>query len=308
MTRTLGVLMMAYGTPRSLDEVEAYYTDIRRGRKPSPEALADLIRRYQAIGGVSPLAEITERQAKGVERALNVSGETRFRVYLGMKHTAPRIADAVAEMHRDGIERAIALVLAPHYSTMSVETYHEQARAAAARAGGPHLSCVRQWHLEPRFLDALATRVSEALQSCRRPDEAMVIFSAHSLPARILDMGDPYVDQLRESGEAVAKRLGLTHYTFGWQSAGRTHEPWLGPDVLEMLESLAKDGYREVVVCSQGFVADHLEVLYDIDIEAKQRAEELGLRLVRTRQMNDDPDFVRAVADVIERAKVEAGW
>lgn len=304
---TLGVLMMAYGTPRSLDEVEAYYTDIRRGRKPSPEQLADLVRRYQAIGGLSPLREITERQAEGVGRILNASGTATYRVYLGMKHTEPRIHEAVKAMRRDGIERAIALVLAPHYSAMSVETYHEQARAAA-RDGGPTLHCVNEWHLEPRFLDVLAARVDEAIRSCEHPDEAMVIFTAHSLPARILEMGDPYVDQLRASGDAIAKRLHLKHYTFGWQSAGRTAEPWLGPDVLELLESLAKEGYREVVVCSQGFVADHLEVLYDIDIEARQRAEELGMRLVRTRQMNDDPDFLRAVADVIERAKRDAGW
>ncbi|WP_062307464.1 ferrochelatase [Alicyclobacillus sendaiensis] len=304
---TLGVLMMAYGTPRSLDEVEAYYTDIRRGHKPSPAELDDLVRRYQAIGGVSPLWEITKRQAEAVERALNAQAEDAFRVYLGMKHTAPRIADAVADMRRDGIERAVALVLAPHYSAMSVGTYHEQAREAA-RDGGPELCCVNQWHLEPRFLDALAARVEEALGQCHRPDEAMVMFTAHSLPARILDMGDPYVDQLHQSGEAVAKRLGLAHYSFGWQSAGRTREPWLGPDLLDSLEALANEGYREVVVCAQGFVADHLEVLYDIDIEAKQRAEELGIHLVRTRQMNDDPDFVRAVADVIERAKRDAGW
>ncbi|MBF8378836.1 ferrochelatase [Alicyclobacillus mali] len=304
---TLGVLMMAYGTPRNLDEVEPYYTDIRRGRKPSPAELADLIRRYEAIGGVSPLHDITERQARAVEQALNARGDATFRVYLGMKHTEPRIAEAVAGMRRDGIDRAIAVVLAPHYSAMSVETYHKQAREAALD-GGPMLHCVNEWHLEPRFLDALAARVEEALRQCHRPEEAMVIFTAHSLPARILEMGDPYVDQLRESGEAVAQRLGLVHYTFGWQSAGRTQEPWLGPDLLATLESLRAEGYREVVVCAQGFVADHLEVLYDIDIEAKHRAEELGIRLVRTRQMNDDPDFVRAVADVIEGAKRDAGW
>ncbi|SIT06903.1 ferrochelatase [Alicyclobacillus vulcanalis] len=303
---TLGVLMMAYGTPRNLDEVEAYYTDIRRGRRPTPEQLADLVRRYQAIGGVSPLYEITVRQAQAVERVLNGQGG-RFRVYLGMKHTAPRIAEAVAAMHRDGIDRAIAIVLAPHYSALSVETYHEQARPAAEKLG-LELACVNQWHLEPRFLDALAARVEEALARCEDPRRAMVIFTAHSLPARILEMGDPYVDQLHESGEAVAKRLGLSHYTFGWQSAGRTAEPWLGPDLLEMLPTVAQDGYREVVVCSQGFVADHLEVLYDVDIEAKQHAERLGLRLVRTRQMNDDPDFIQAVADVIERARREQGW
>lgn len=296
---------MAYGTPHSLDEVLPYYTDIRHGRPPSDEQLADLIRRYEAIGGVSPLAEITRRQAEGLAELLNADGGRPVRLYQGMKHTTPFISDAVEKMHEDGITEAIAIVLAPHYSTMSIETYHKQVRETAARLGGPAFRYIRDWHMEPRFLDVLTSRVQEALARCSDPQNAMVVFSAHSLPARILEMNDPYVDQLRESGDEIAKRLNLPHYMYAWQSAGRTHEPWLGPDILDVLSELREQGYREVVSCSQGFVADHLEVLYDIDIEAQARARDLGLHLVRTRQMNDDPAFLAGLRDAVRRAERE---
>lgn len=302
----MGLLVMAYGTPHSLDEVLPYYTDIRHGRPPSDEQLADLIRRYEAIGGVSPLTDITRRQAEGLAQLLNADGGRPVRLYQGMKHTSPFIPDAVARMYEDGITEAIAIVLAPHYSTMSIETYHQQVRETAARLGGPSFRYVRQWHMEPRFLDALADRVQEALARCREPQHAMVVFSAHSLPARILEMNDPYVEQLHESGDTIAKRLDLHHYMYAWQSAGRTREPWLGPDILDVLRDLKEEGYSEVVSCSQGFVADHLEVLYDIDIEAQARARELGLHLVRTRQMNDDPAFLAALRDAVRRAEREA--
>lgn len=301
MTSPLGLLVMAYGTPQNLDEVLPYYTDIRRGRPPSREQLDDLVRRYQAIGGVSPLTEITSRQAHGVANLLNADGGRSVRLYQGMKHTHPSISDAVEEMYRDGIEEAIGIVLAPHYSTMSIETYHAKVRETADQIGGPKFKFVNQWHMEPAFLDVLAARVSEALQKCSSPDQAMVVFSAHSLPKRILERDDPYVDQLRESGTEVARRLNLSHYTFGWQSAGQTGEPWLGPDILEMLGDLKAEGFEEIVSCSQGFVADHLEVLYDIDIEAQAVAKDLGIHLVRTRQMNDDPAFLKALADAVRR-------
>ncbi|SDW00946.1 ferrochelatase [Alicyclobacillus hesperidum] len=304
-TQPLGLLVMAYGTPHSLDEVLPYYTDIRHGRPPSDEQLADLIRRYEAIGGVSPLAEITRRQAEGLAELLNADGGRPVRLYQGMKHTTPFISDAVEKMQEDGITEAIAIVLAPHYSTMSIETYHKQVRETAARLGGPAFRYIRDWHMEPRFLDVLTSRVQEALARCSDPQNAMVVFSAHSLPARILEMNDPYVDQLRESGDEIAKRLNLPHYMYAWQSAGRTHEPWLGPDILDVLSELREQGYREVVSCSQGFVADHLEVLYDIDIEAQARARDLGLHLVRTRQMNDDPAFLAGLRDAVRRAERE---
>ncbi|GMA59863.1 ferrochelatase [Alicyclobacillus fastidiosus] len=303
MTKPLGLLVMAYGTPRNLDEVLPYYTHIRRGRAPSDEQLADLVGRYQAIGGVSPLTQITDAQARGIAAILNSDGGRPVRLYQGMKHTAPYIEDAVAAMHADGLDEAIGIVLAPHYSHMSVGGYQKAAREKAEQLEGPKLKLVNQWHLEPAFLDILTSRVREALAACSDPSKAVVVFSAHSLPERILQMNDPYVTQLHESGEEVARRLELKHYRFGWQSAGQTGEPWMGPDILDVLRSLKEEGYEEVVSCSQGFVADHLEVLYDIDIEAQQVAKELGIHLVRTRQMNDDKAFLQALADAVRKCE-----
>ncbi|WAH38454.1 ferrochelatase [Alicyclobacillus dauci] len=303
MTKPLGLLVMAYGTPRNLDEVLPYYTHIRRGRAPSEEQLADLVGRYQAIGGVSPLAAITEAQARGIADILNRDGGRPVSLFLGMKHTSPFIEDAVKEMVAEGIEEAVGIVLAPHYSAMSIGGYQKAAREAAKELGGPKFRFVDSWHMEPAFLDVLTHRVEHALAECENPPEAMVVFSAHSLPERILTMNDPYVDQLHQSGEAVADRLNLQHYMFGWQSAGQTGEPWLGPDILDILRELKGDGFREVVSCSQGFVADHLEVLYDIDIEAQDLAKELGLHLVRTRQMNDDSRFLQALADAVRKCE-----
>lgn len=287
---------MAYGTPRDLDDVERYYTDIRRGRPPSTELLEELVGRYEAIGGQSPLLEITEAQARGMQERLGVPA------YLGQKHTAPFIRDAVEAMHADGVERAAGIVLAPHYSSMSIGDYARRAERAAHETGWHgRLEMVTSWHLEPGYVDWLTARVGEALEVLGEP-EATVIFSAHSLPAKILERGDPYPDQLAETARTVASRAGLAKWTVGWQSAGRTDEPWLGPDILEVITGLAGRGERAVVSCPCGFVADHLEVLYDIDIEAKQRAAELGMSLVRTRSPNDDPVFLDMLAGVVQRA------
>lgn len=305
MTEPLGLLVMAYGTPSSLEEVLPYYTDIRRGRAPSPEQLADLTGRYQAIGGVSPLTEITRAQAEGIAKILNQDGGQPVRLYQGMKHTHPFIYEAVEQMYQDGIQDAVAIVLAPHFSHMSVGGYQRVARETAAKLGGPNIRYVDEWHLEPAFLDALTKRVQAALEKCSDPAGAMVVFSAHSLPERILQTDDPYVKQLHESGEIVAQRLHLTNYMFAWQSAGRTGEPWLGPDILDVLHDLKQRGFKEVVSCSQGFVADHLEVLYDIDIEAQQVAKTLNLHLVRTKQMNDDAQFLQALANAVRTCAQE---
>jgi ferrochelatase len=305
----LGVLLMAYGTPRRIEEVEAYYTHIRHGRKPTPELLQDLIRRYQSIGGVSPLNQITEAQATGLQRQLDADGRRPAQVYLGYKHASPFLAETVERMAADGIREAVAIVLAPHYSSLSVETYLREVRQAAANAGGLTIHEVTHWHLQPRFIHVLTQRVADALAKTRNPKEAVVVFSAHSLPSRILDEGDPYPTQLRETGEAVAQALNLNHFTFAWQSAGRTPDPWLGPDILDVLRELASEGYEEVVVCPAGFVSDHLEVLYDIDIDCQRLAAELRLHLVRTASLNADPEFLRALAEVvwerIEKAKEE---
>jgi ferrochelatase len=296
------VLAMAYGTPSGPAEVESYYTHIRRGRAPTPELLADLQRRYQAIGGQSPLLELTRAQAAGLERALAEAGRPELPVALGMKHAPPFIEDAVCELAASGARRIVGLVFAPHYSRMSVGEYEERARsAAAATPGAPEVSVLHSWHLAPGYLDFLAGALEDALESLPAGARAgaHVMFTAHSLPERILEDQDPYPEQLRETAAAVAERAGLERWSVAWQSAGRTPEPWIGPDVLEVMGELANAGASAVVVCSAGFVADHLEVLYDLDIEAAARARELGIPFARTASPNADRRVLRALARAV---------
>jgi ferrochelatase len=280
---------MAYGSPARPEDVEAYYTDIRRGRPPTPEQVADLRRRYDAIGGVSPLAARTEAQRAALQRALG--GD--IPVVLGFKHVAPSIEDAVASIEAD---RIVALVLAPHYSALSVGEYLE--RACAASGGRPVIG-IHSWATMPAYVAFLADEVTRALRDL--PDGTKVLFTAHSLPARVEAMGDPYVAELRSTAEAVAERAGLApwaQWSTAWQSAGRTPEPWRGPDILEVIRDLAETGRSEgILVCAQGFVSDHLEVVYDLDIEAKALADQLGLAFARTRSLNDDPAVMAALAD-----------
>jgi ferrochelatase len=297
---TTAVLVMAYGTPRDLTEVEAYYTDIRHGRPPAPEQLEELTARYRAIGGHSPLLAITTAQADGLESRLD-----GVPVYIGQKHAPPRIEDAIARMQADGIDRAVGLVLAPHFSSMSVGDYESRVLAAARSCGWTGaLTMIPNWHLERGYLAFLAQAVRTAREEL--PENArntsVVLFTAHSLPERILESGDPYPDQLRETAEAVAARAGIESWETAWQSAGRTADPWIGPDILEVLPRLKKEGAPAVVICPCGFVADHLEVLYDVDIEARALADELKLPLARTASPNDDPGFLDALAAVVSRA------
>jgi len=313
-SQTIGVLAMAYGTAAGPGDVERYYTDIRGGRPPSSEHLNELKARYAAIGNRFPLLEITRRQAERLERELNAERSgLHFRVYLGMKHSPPFIGEGVAEMRSAGIEQAVGLVLAPHWSGMSVETYVERVEKALAE-GGPSFTFVREWYDHPSFVHLLASRVSQALGKFGPGDRegAAVIFSAHSLPTRKLSdgtlrckscdlcpQGCRYVAQLQQTADLVAGRLGLENYLIGWQSAGRTSDPWWGPSVEEVIRELAAAGHPSVVVCSAGFVSDHLETLYDLDVEAKQAAEEAGIRFQRTEMPNDDPAFARVLAAVI---------
>ena len=302
---TLGILVMAYGTPSSLEEVEPYYTDIRGGRPPTPELLEELTARYRAIGGRSPLLEITEAQAVGI--AARVDDSLAF---VGQKHAAPFIPDAVSSMKGHSIERAVGLVLAPHYSTMSIGDYERRARTAAADLGWEGtLEMVQSWHLEAAFIDLLAGRVEGALATLSEAARggAVVVFTAHSLPQKILETGDPYADPLRETAAAVASEAGLERWQIGWQSAGRTAVPWIGPDLLEVMIDLAAKDVPAIVVCPCGFVADHLEVLYDVDIEARNLAAELGMELARTESPNTDPAFLDMLASVVRRAATEAG-
>lgn len=298
----IGVLVMAYGTPAGPEQVEAYYTHIRHGRKPTPELLADLRHRYQAIGGVSPLMKHTQAQVEGLQAALEADAPGRFRVVLGMKHASPFIEESAAELVREGVQRMIGLVLAPHYSRLSVGEYIERAEAVLPPA--LPFTAVKSWHLAPGYLAYLTTEVLHGRQRLLREngitEESLeVLFTAHSLPARILAMGDPYPVQLRETAEAVAADVHLSRWSLAWQSAGRTADPWIGPDILEVLRELPARGVKGVLVCPAGFVSDHLEVLYDLDIEASQLAADLRLAFTRTTLPNDDARFLATLAGVI---------
>lgn len=303
--RQVGVLVMSYGTPQSMDRIEAYYTHIRRGRPPSPEELAELTARYEAIvGGVFPLRENTDRQAAALQAQLDRMRPGFYKCYQGLKHEIPYIEDGVKAMAADGIREAVGIVLAPHYSIMSVGSYIKRAREAA-EAEGIRSAYVESYHLHPKLIEALAVRVRSALQRFGGPEEqrrVKVLFSAHSLPERILSMGDPYVDQLLATSKAVAEAAGLENWAFTWQSEGRTKEPWLGPDILDTLDRLASEGVDAVLSAPIGFVSDHLEVLYDLDIEAKQFAAERGIRFERTEMLNDDPLYMETLAESVEKA------
>jgi ferrochelatase len=274
---------MAYGSPERPEDTRPYLEDIREGRPVSDEAVAELTERYLRIGGRSPLDDITERQRAALERELGVP------VFVGMKHWQPRIADAVEQALAAGAETIVGLVLAPHYSRLSVEGY--RARLQQALAGRAELRFIERWGTHEPYLDALADRV--------RGREDHVVFTAHSLPERILAEGDPYRAELLETSRLIAERAALASWSFAFQSASPTGEPWLGPDILDELDALHARGVERVLVCPIGFVSDHLEILWDIDVEARERAAQLGLELDRTESLNDDPAFIRGLADLV---------
>lgn len=294
-----GALLMAYGGPTTLDQVEDYYLDIRRGVPPPPALLEELIGRYRAIGGGSPLSAMVERQRLALEAELARRG-VPVPVYAGMRHIEPRIGRIVREMAADGIERVVAIALAPQRSS-NAAGYRRAVDAALASMDGPPPSVeyVESWHDQPRFVEALASAALEALRRFESAADVHVLFTAHSLPSRVVSEGDRYPDEVRATAALVAERLNLPTYTVAFQSAGRTGEPWLGPEIRDEIRRLAVDGVRDLLVCPVGFVADHLEVLYDIDIEARAVAQEAGIRLERTRSMNDDPTFIAGLADLV---------
>ncbi len=305
MSRMRGVLLMAYGTPERLEDVADYFTHIRRGRRPSDEAIANLQARYTRIGGATPLRRITEAVRDGLRSELVSSGEKRA-VFVGMKHWHPFIEEAVQAMSEAGVQEVVALALAPHYSHMSVGAYRHAVEEANAALPLPlDITFVRSWYDEPGFVELMADRVRAALAGVAQPGEPAptVVFTAHSLPVRIRESNDPYEAQLLDSAAMVAAQMGLSDWRFAWQSAGGTTEPWIGPDILDYLETLSAEGVRTVVQVPIGFVSDHLEILYDIDIEAKERATELGMRLGRTQLPNADPDFIRALSAVVLRSQ-----
>ena len=296
--KKIGVLVMAYGTPSSTEAIEPYYTLIRHGRPPTVEQLADLTRRYNAIGGISPLRERTDAQVNALRAELERRAPGRFDVRFGSKYEPPMIEETGATFVEDGFTDVIGIVLAPHSSSMSTDQYMTRAQATLT---GINFTVIGAWWDFPGFLAIIANRVIEALAQI--PDErranAEVLFSAHSLPEKILLNGDTYPEQLRESAEQAAAIVGTTRFDLAWQSAGRTPDPWLGPDILEVLRTKAASGITDIVSCPIGFVSDHLEVLFDIDVEAQDVAHEVGLNLVRTESLNAAPDFIALLADVV---------
>ncbi len=295
---------MAYGTPNSPDEIEPYYTDIRGGRKPTPENLRELIERYERIGGRTPLLDITQAQAQALQAQLGDA----YCVYIGMKHWHPYIAETIDRMARDGIRHAIAIALAPHYSKFSIDGYIQRVRDAVQKGDYPiEFTFVESWNVNPLFLKTIA----ENMEAARKQfgvegwDDIQVIFSAHSLPERILQSNDPYPQELIETCEGVAPLVGLPHeqWRFAFQSAGRTSEKWLGPDILATLDQVAAEGKKRVLIAPIGFVADHLEVLFDIDVECAERAKELGLEMRRIQSPNASPLFIDALVSVVKQAE-----
>jgi ferrochelatase len=281
------VVLMAYGSPERLEDVPAYFADIRAGRPIAPERLDDLVDRYRRLGVEehNPLNAITEATRAALERELEAP------VFTGMKHWTPRIADAAESALATGADVIVGLALAPHYSRLSIAGYRAQLEEALA--GRAELRMVESWHDFEPFVDVLASRV--------RGTRAHVVFTAHSLPARILEEGDPYERQLHETCRLVAERAALSEWSFSYQSESPTGEPWLGPDILDHLAALHTKGTRDVLVCPVGFVSDHLEIRWDIDVEAQERARELGMTLRRIEMPNADPEFVRALASLVEQ-------
>ncbi|WP_404451685.1 ferrochelatase [Virgibacillus necropolis] len=303
--KKMGLLVMAYGTPYKEEDIESYYTHIRHGRQPSPEMLQDLTDRYKAIGGISPLAKITNEQAKALETKLNEFQENyEFHVYIGLKHIEPFIEDAVRQMAKDGIEEAVSLVLAPHYSTFSVKSYNNRANEEAEKQGNLTITSVESWYDATGFIDYWANQINAvyAEMSAEEKDKAVLVVSAHSLPEKILQNGDPYPDQLKETARLISEATGITNYEIGWQSEGNTPDPWLGPDVQDLTRDLFEQkGYRSFVYVPVGFIADHLEVLYDNDYECKVVCDELGAAYYRPEMPNVHPDFIATLADVVQK-------
>ncbi len=297
----IGVLLMAYGAASSLEEIEPYLADIRAGRPPSPELIEEVKHRYQLMGGKSPLLEITRQQAQALETRLN-GGTRRFKIYIGMRHWHPYIKDTVATMAQEGIRQMVALCLTPYYSKMSVGAYYQKlAEAIAASGVSFEIRRVESWNDHPLLIEAIAQKVSKALDRFpqdRRP-KVPLLFSAHSLPERIMTEKDPYPAELHETVELVMKKMGPNPYRFAYQSQGRTPEPWLGPDASAVIDALYTEGHRHLVMAPIGFISDHMETLYDVDVMYRKQCESKGMQFERTESLNAAPTFIEAMASVV---------
>lgn len=303
------LLIMAYGGPDKLEDVRPYLLDVRNYRPTSDEVVAEITERYEQIGGRSPILELTRAEAAGIETALNElapDGE-RWKVWVAMRHWHPFIKDVLAEMEAAGVERAIGLVMAPHYSYMSIGAYFKRVEDAGSSID---VAPVQSWNLNPGYLDGLHDRISDALEKFPADERAEVpiIFTAHSLPERILERNDPYPDELLATVDALIERMPGREWYWAYQSAAMTADPWLGPDASEVIEKLHGEGKRNVLICPIGFVCEHVEILFDIDVEFRQQADELGMHLERIEMLNDHPSMLAGLAQVARGRAVDAGW
>jgi len=301
----LAILLIAYGGPASLDEVEAFVLDIRGGRPTPPELIEEIRRRYAAIGGRSPLPDITRQQAAALETYLRERHSCAARVYVGMRHSAPRLTDVVAHIAADNIRRLIALPMSPYYSSLGTGRSLAQLQEAIKEcAWRPAVTPIASWHDHPGLITALAETAQAGLRHFAAHECPKVIFSAHSVPARLLEQGDPYDRQVRQTAALVAQRMGLAEgeWVFAYQSAGRSPEAWLGPDIQQVVSEQAQAGERQLLVVPIGFTCDQVEILYDIDITCRRLAERLGVHLERSPALNALPSFIAALADLVMAA------
>ncbi|HLO33741.1 MAG TPA: ferrochelatase [Anaerolineales bacterium] len=302
----IGLLVMAYGGPNNLEEVEPYLMDVRGYRPTSPEIVHEVRERYREIGGRSPILERTWAQANALESSLN-GNEQQFKAFVGMRHWHPFIRDTLAEMCNQGIERAVGLVMAPHYSRMSIEAYFKNVEQAESPM---QIARINDWHLLPEYLNALVKRVHSALE--RFPEsvrpEVPIIFTAHSLPERILTWDDPYPRQLHETVDALMKLLGSHPHEFAFQSAAISTEPWLGPDASELINRFADEGKRNILICPIGFVCEHVEILYDVDIVYQTLAKTLNVHLERIDMLNNEPEMIAGLTRLVHNAAKESNW
>ena len=301
MDQKIGVLLMAYGAAGSLDEIEPYLNDIRGGRPTSPQLVEEVKHRYRLMGGKSPLLEITKQQAAALEKTLN-GNRPRFKVHIGMRHWHPYIKDTVAAMAADGLREIVGLCLTPYYSKMSVGAYYQKLDDAAAAAGAPFkIRRIESWNDHPKLIEAIAEKITRALE--RFPvgvrEKVPLLFSAHSLPERILAEKDPYPEELHETIELVMKKVGAYAWRFAYQSRGRTPEPWLGPDAGAVIDELLAQGHRRLLMAPIGFISDHMETLYDVDVMYREQCQAKGMQLERAESLNASPAFIETLAAVV---------
>ena len=299
MEQNAAVLLMAYGSPNSLEEVGDYLHQVRGGRPTTDEEVERLRERYRRVGGRTPLLNITLAQGRALQDKIDAM-RLSARVYVGMKHWHPYVEDTVETIVREGASSIVGLALAPHYSKLSIGGYENAIRRGLAKTKQVPLSMIPNWHTEPNLIQALSQRVREGLDSMERPFSAVVLFTAHSLPKRFVSTEDPYKSQLRETSQLVADRAGAGFWDFAFQSAGDPPDSWLGPLFKEKIEELSKKGFHEILICPVGFVSDHLEILYDLDIEARGFGHSIGVKVTRTSSLNDDPVFVEALAQTVK--------